>query len=58
MENIKELKKQAYDIATRTRTNGWDKTVYENTVDVRTEAMKAYALLVIAENSSKTNMED
>ncbi len=47
MENIKQLKEKAYAIAV-------DEYIYD--IDDRIEAMKAYALLTIAE--SKTIKED
>lgn len=55
MENIKELKSEAYDIATAKTTNGWGETSYRWSVDVRTEAMKVYALLAIAEKLTAQN---
>lgn len=47
MENIKQLKEMAYAVATNE---------YEHATEDRVEAMKVYALLVIAE--TKTTKED
>lgn len=44
MTEIEILKREAYQIATNTKDNG-----DRYSVDVRNEAMKNYALLVIAE---------
>lgn len=57
METIKELKKEAYKIATETCFDG---SSYRYSVDVRLDAMKTYAQLVMAEkaNNNNTNMED
>ena len=59
MEKIKELKAQAYQIATETYNNRYGDP-YRWSVDVRLDAMRTYAQLIMAENSNNTNtnMED
>lgn len=54
MEKIKELKKEAYKIATEKSTCGYG-SKYAWSVDARIAAMEAYARLVMAENSTKQN---
>lgn len=49
MDKIKELQEVAHKIATETYTNGYGEN-YRWSVDVRIDAMKAYAQLVFAEN--------
>lgn len=55
METIKELKKEAYKIATETCFDG---ASYRYAVDVRLDAMRTYAQLVMAENSNNTKLMD
>lgn len=57
MEKIKELKAQAYKIATETYNNGYGDP-YRWSVDVRLDAMRTYAQLVMAENSNSTKLMD
>jgi len=54
MEKIKELKEEAYKIATQ--KCGYS-SEYSYCAEDRTEAMKTYALLTIAENMSKDKKE-
>ena len=57
METVQKLKAQAYKIATETCFDG---ASYRYSVDVRLDAMRTYAQLIMAENSNNTNtnMED
>ena len=57
MENIKKLKEQAYSIATETYINAYGKD-YRWAVDVRLDAMRTYAQLVIAEKANSTKLMD
>ena len=52
MENIKKLKEEAYRIATETY-GGINS--YRYSVDVRLDAMRTYAQLVIAEKENNNN---
>ena len=54
MENIKQLKEKAYYCATHQRADDGNYIAVEDQI----EAMKAYALLTIAENLTKNNMEE
>ena len=55
MEQIKELKNEAYKIATETYGGV---NSYRYSVDVRLDAMRTYAQLVIAENANNTKLMD
>ena len=55
MEQIQKLKKEAYRIVTETCFDGGP---YRYSVDVRLDAMKTYAQLVMAENSNSTKLMD
>ena len=57
METIKELKEQAYKIATETYNEGCCNP-YRWSVDVRLDAMRTYAQLVIAEKANNTKLMD
>lgn len=57
MESIKELKAQAYKIATETYINAYGKD-YRWSVNVRLDAMRTYAQLVIAEKANSTKLMD
>lgn len=57
MEKIKELKEQAYKIATETYNNGCGDP-YRWAVDVRLDAIRTYAQLVIAEKVNNTKLMD
>ena len=57
METIKELKEQAYEIATETYNNGYGDS-YRWSVDVRLDAMRTYAQLVMAEKTNNTKLMD
>ena len=55
MEIIKKLKEQAYKIATETCFDGGS---YRYSVDVRLDAMRTYAQLVVAEKTNNTKLMD
>lgn len=57
METIEELKAQAYKIATETYANVYGED-YRWSVDVRLDAMRTYAQLVIAEKANNTKLMD
>ena len=56
MEKIQALKESAYKIATDTYSDGYGDH-YRWSVDVRLDAMKTYAQLVLAENNSTKLMD-
>lgn len=56
MEKIKELKKEAYRIATETYGVGGG-SPYRYSVDVRLDAMRTYAQLVFVENNNTKLMD-
>jgi len=53
MQRIKQLKDEAYKIATQTH-----RCAYNYDAEARVSAMNAYALLTIAENMSKDKDND
>lgn len=57
MQNIKELKELAYKIATEKYSNVYGED-YRWSVDVRLDAMRTYAQLVIAEKANNTKLMD
>ena len=56
MEKIQELKNEAYKIATETYSNVYGSS-YRYAVDVRLDAMRTYAQLVLAENNNTKLMD-
>jgi hypothetical protein len=56
MEKIKELKEQAYCIATQTYHDGYSEH-YRWSIDIRLDAMRTYAQLVLAENNNTKLMD-
>lgn len=57
MQNIKELKELAYKIATEKYSNAYGED-YRWSVDVRLDAMRTYAQLVMAEKANSTKLMD
>lgn len=53
MENIKELKKEAYKIATHLKYPGYPEYGYTHDTNTRLKAMEVYARLISAEQYCK-----
>ena len=54
MQKLQELKQEAYEIAMAQYSDGG----FRHYDDMRIDAMKTYALLTIAENLNKDNLEE